>query len=514
MAAEPAPVYDPFAEARESYDCIEAYLVSKEAQNLTHSELERKIEKSGRELMRRLLQAHLEVRGPGEAVGPVEGSDGVVRDKERLHKRGLETIFGEVEVKRLGYGAEGNESLHPLDAELNLPRELYSHQVRRRVAEEAARGSFDSVVEELNKTTGAKVGKRQVEELVGRAAQDFEAFYEQEQVAARCEGTSGTILVISTDGKGVVMRREDLREATRKRAEATRHKLQQRLTRGEKRNSKRMATVAAVYTIAPHVRKPEDVIQVMAPHNEREGSARPRPEDKRVWASLQRTPEEVIEEAIREARSRDRDVQKQWVGLVDGSWNQLKMVQRLFRRFGVATTIILDFIHVAERVWKAGRVLKGEANPELDRWVSERLLEILRGRSGYVAGGIRRSATLQGLKGRDREAVDKCADYLLKNRKYLHYDKYLAKGFPIATGVIEGACRYLIKDRMDITGARWSMAGAEAVLKLRALWSSGDFDDYWRFHELQEHDRNHAGRYADGKVVPVAGNRPALTLLK
>lgn len=514
MSAQPLPVLDGFAEAREEYDCMEAYLVSKEARSLTHSELEREIEKRGRELMRRLLEAHLEIRGPGEAVGPVEGSDGVVRDEERLHKRGLETIFGEVEVKRLGYGAEGSQSLHPLDADLNLPAELYSHQVRRRVAEQAAKGSFDSVVEELSKTTGAKVGKRQVEEMTARGAQDFEAFYEEGQVAVRSVGAAGSILVISTDGKGVVMRRQDLREATRKRAEATNHKLKTRLTRGEKANAKRMATVAAVYTIAPFVRKPEDIVQVMAPHNQREKATRPRPEGKRVWASLERSPEEVIEEAIREARTRDPEMQKEWVGLVDGSWNQLKMVRRLFRRHGVRVRIILDFIHVAERVWKAGRALKGEASPELDRWVSDRLLEILRGRSGYVAGGIRRSGTLHGLSGQARESVDKCADYLLKNRKYLEYDEYLAKGWPIATGVIEGACRHLIKDRMDITGARWSMAGAEAVIKLRALWSSGDFDDYWRFHERQEYQRNHASRYADGRVVPVAGNRPALRRVK
>ena len=137
------------------------------------------------------------------------------------------------------------------------------------------------------------------------------------------------------------------------------------------------------------------------------------------------------------------------------------------------------------------------------------------GRSGYVAGGIRRSATRRGLEGKAREAVDRCANYLLKNAGYLKYDTYLAKGFPIATGVIEGACRYLVKDRMEVTGARWSLAGAEAVLRLRALQASGDFDAYWHFHERQESLRNHAERYAEGKVVPVRGpKRPHLKRVK
>jgi hypothetical protein len=499
---------EPFAEAREQFRKMEAYLVSKDARRLTHSELERELEQQGRELMRLLFQAHLDVRGPGEAVGPVEGSDGVAREQERLHERGLETVFGDVDVQRVGYGAEGADSLHPLDADLNLAPEVYSHEVRRRVAEEAARGSFDEGVKHLSETTGAQVGKRQVEELTARAAQDFDAFYAARQAAAKGSTTSGAILVITADGKGVVMRREDLREATRKKAEGTKHKLLTRLSRGEKRNAKRMATVAAVYTIAPHVRQPEEVVRVLAPHHERDGPNRPRPENKRVWASLEKPPEAVIKEAIREARSRDPEGMKRWVVLVDGSRSQLDLLRKLFRRYGVfAPLIVLDFVHVVEYVWKAGTALHGEGNSKLDAWVSEHLLGMLRGRAGHVAAGIRRSATLRGLDPNARDAVDRCADYLLNHTQYLHYDKYLALGLPIATGVIEGACRHLVKDRMDLTGARWSLAGAEAVLRLRALRSSGDLDAYWRFHEHHEYLRNHAARYAGGKVIPVRGSQ-------
>jgi len=116
---------------------------------------------------------------------------------------------------------------------------------------------------------------------------------------------------------------------------------------------------------------------------------------------------------------------------------------------------------------------------------------------------MRRSATLHGLDEEARQRVDDCADYLLKYKPYLHYDLYLKMGLPIATGVIEGACRYLVKDRMDRTGARWSLKGAEAVLRLRALRTSGDFDAYWRFHEEQEYLRNHVALYAGGKVAPI-----------
>jgi hypothetical protein len=513
VAACPAPTAAPFAAARTTFGALEAFLESQAAGRLTHSELERELEQRGRELLRQLLQAHLATRGPGEAAGPVTGADRVAREQPRLHARGLETVFGEVQVERVGYGAAGVASLHPLDADLNLPPELYSLEVRRRGAEEAAKSAFDEVVHLVRTTTGAQVGKRQIEELVGRAAQDFEAFY-----AARADyrpaAETGPILVLTADGKGVVMRHADLREATRKEAARTRPKMRHRRSRGEKRHAKRLATVAAVYTIAPYVRTPEAVLGGLAPKHGREPPDRPRPECKRVWASLAQEPDEVLREAFREARRRDPDGQKRWVALVDGNETQLGILHGLFRREGYHAWIVLDFLHVAERVWKAGRDFHPEDSEDLEAWVTVRLLATLRGRASYVAAGMRRSATRQGLAPEAREGVDGCANYLLKYAPYLRYDRYLAEGVPIGTGVIEGACRHLVKDRMDRTGARWSLAGAEAVLRLRALRSSGDFAAYWRFHEEPEYRRHHVAQYADGQVVPIRGRQRHLKRVK
>ena len=102
-----------------------------------------------------------------------------------------------------------------------------------------------------------------------------------------------------------------------------------------------------------------------------------------------------------------------------------------------------------------------------------------------------------------RKPADDCADYLLKYAAYLQYEEALKRGVPIATGVIEGACGYLVEARLNRSGARWSLTGAEAVLRLRALRASGDFDKYWEFHEQQEYQRNHAAKYADHHVPDV-----------
>ena len=152
---------------------------------------------------------------------------------------------------------------------------------------------------------------------------------------------------------------------------------------------------------------------------------------------------------------------------------------------------MLDIIHVLDYLWKAGRAFHAEASQELEHWVLERLQRILRGDAGQVAGGMRRSASKRRLPEEKRKPVDTCADYLLDHKRYLHYDKYLAAGLPIGSGVIEGTARHLVGDRMGLTGARWRLTSGEAVLRLRALRTSQDFDDYWHFHEACEHERNH-----------------------
>lgn len=498
--AELSPLEQAYDQARENFEHIVGYLDSREASSMTHSELERELENKGRELMRILLQEHLDNRGPGQCDQTVEGADGVERSRVRLQERKLETVFGTVSVERAGYGRQGAESLHPLDAELNLPDERYSLELRRRVAEEAAKSSFDETLESISKNTGSHVPKRQIEELVMRSARDFDAFYQTRHGACGEGQDAGSVLVTSVDGKGVTMRTRDLREQTRKAAAARAHKMGTRLSKGEKKNAKRMATVATVYTIAPFVRTPEELVGENGAS--RAGPPRPRPEQKRVWASIEKTPEEVIEESLAEARYRDPAHEKSWVALVDGNKSQIRILRRIAKKNALDLTIIVDLIHVIEYLWDAGRAFHPASGPELESWVEYRLLEILRGKAGLMAGGMRRSATLRALSPKAREPVDICARYLLNHSPYLHYDRYLAQGLPIATGVIEGACRHLVKDRMAVTGARWTLTGAEAVLRLRALRSSRDFDEYWAFHEAREYERTHQALYANGIVPP------------
>jgi hypothetical protein len=350
--------------------------------------------------------------------------------------------------------------------------------------------------------TAAHVPKRQAEELVSKAACDFDDFYTTSKPDIAPDQTSD-LLVLSFDQKGVVLLTRDLREATRKAAQQRANKFETRHAKGEPHGRKRMATVAAVYTVAPYVRTPEQIIAGLRHIRDNSAPPRPRPEYKRVWARLDKTLAEVVADGFAEAESRDPERRKRWLVLIDGDPDLEALVRAEARGRGVAITIVLDFIHALQYVWRASLAFFAEGDAERETWVLERLQMILQGRASDVVAGMTRSATLRGLTKKQRKPVDKCAKYLLKRTDLTRYDELLALGAPIATGVIEGACRHLICDRLDITGARWTLARAEAVLKLRALVSSDDFDEYWAFHEHAEWRRNHASHYADHRPPSV-----------
>jgi len=461
---------------------MEEHLRSDGAFTSDLAKLERYVAEEGRELERRLLQAHLDLRAAREQPVDVRGADGIRRSARRVRPRVLLTIVGEVIVRRWAYEANGVEELHPADAALNLPTDRYS---------------FDEVVEQTKKILGVAVPKRQIEELTMRASRDFTTFYATRAVEA--EDTTA-LLVMGFDAKGVVMRHEDLREATKKAAERSQRKLQTRLIRGEKRNRKRMAQVATIYTIDPWERTPADIMHDLRPVRSA-AIRRPRQVNKRVWASLEVEPGEVIEEAFAEGLRRDPGRKRQWVVLVDGNKDQLRLAKMAAKKVGVEMTIILDLIHVIEYFWKAAHRFHKAGTTAAEQWVNQRLLALLEGRgAGAFAQDLRRWATRRELDEDQQKVVTDCIRYLLNNRRLLHYDRALTAGLPIATGVIEGACRHLVADRLDTTGPGWSLRGAEAVLRLRALRSSGDFEEYWAFHLGCEYARNHEARYADKQV--------------
>src|SRR5512135_688938 len=197
-----------------------------------------------------------------------------------------------------------------------------------------------------------------------------------------------------------------------------------------------------------------------------------------------------------EAQRRDPGHRRTWVALVDGNSHQIQRINYEAKKRGVKVTIVCDFVHVRQYLWGAASCLHPDSDPTaLERWVHQQAIRVLQGHATKVTGQIRRQATNAGLDPARRKPADDAAGYLTTLAPYLDYPTALQSGWPIATGIVEGACRHLVKDRMDITGARWGLAGAEAVLKLRALKANDDLDTYWQYHLNQEHHHVHKARY-------------------
>jgi hypothetical protein len=196
---------DAFAASRELFETVLGWLAGQQAAGMEHGELEARLQADAREVFRQLFQDHLDLRAVREQrIEDVVDADQVAHPSaEPGHTRGLATVFGQVRVTRIAYRARGQANLHPADGKLNLPDEEYSHGLRRLAAVESSRGSFDGAVEAIERGTGQQVGKRQVEQLARRSAIDSDGFYCERQPPA---GSSGDPLVLSCDGKGVVMR--------------------------------------------------------------------------------------------------------------------------------------------------------------------------------------------------------------------------------------------------------------------------------------------------------------------
>jgi hypothetical protein len=463
---------------------LQSWLASGSALELPLHEIECLQQEKGREVQRLLLQAHLRQRGNGD-VGPalhLHQQDGkLLYSHRRLGTRSLTTVFGTVELVRMGYSRPGVPGIFPLDRALTLPARSFSYQLQRRLVKAAVQNPFLDSVQTIADLTGVSVSKRSLEQILPDAAQDFDAFYRQRSP----EPTTGSILVAAVDCKGIPMVKPPGAQPA------------PRLSKGRKTNKKRMATVAAVFTRAPWIRTPQQVVESLfrlSRPTPDDAPAPPRPENKRVWASLLKGKTAVIQEVAEEMQRRDPSASKTRVALTDG---ERALQIRVDGRLNV--TLILDLMHALEKLWKAAYVFHAEASLEADLWVLDRSLRILSGDVGQAVKGLRQSITKRGLSGAKRKTLEGVADYLYRNRTRMRYDEYLANGWPIASGPVEGACKHLIKDRMERSGMRWTEQMAEAIVQLRAIYLSGDFDQYWQFHIDEDQKRLYPAPWS---VVP------------
>ena len=432
------PLDDPFAVSQAMFTALAAELAGPAAAGMTAFELEELVGERGREVLLRLLQDHYDLRGIREEQqaranpAPAAGPDGITRTwLETGHRRALATLFGTVTVTRCTRRKPGAPNWHPADAALSLPAGRHSHSLAMLAALEAACGSFDAAHAAITRRCGPVMGKRQLEESVVRAAADVPSFYAA-RIPQPCK--SSTLLIMSADCKGIVMRPGGLRAATAK-AAARLGKMRTRLSSGEKPNRKRMACLVTVYDAGPARRRPHDVI---APPGGRHGGRAPRPGPKArakwLTGSVQRDPGEVIAAAFDEAEARDPQHLRTRVVLVDGAEHQLDLIRAEAARRGVTINVVIDIIHVLEYIWGASWCFHEAGDPAAEDWVAVKALAVLAGDSARAAREITAEADAAGLNGSRRTGADACVRYLGNKHDYLRYDQALAAGGPSRPG--------------------------------------------------------------------------------
>jgi len=436
------------------------------------------------------MKLYFAQRGTGDLGAAVTRADGMLLPREaQLRARDYFSLFGKFAVPRTCFRTPGEPGIFPLDAQVNFPERCYSYFLQEWMTLFEVEHPFQESAGLFEQLFDLEVAESVLMEVAKEAPQDYESFYAQQPVPH--EETQGEFLVVSFDGKGVPMIK----------AEAT--KLTAKLGTGEKRQKKKEALVGVSYTVDAKLRSPEALAELLVDpeaaraRRQREGARddAPRAQQVRRVASLVRTKQAVMELIKADAERRDPAHRKPLVVLLDGALGLWNLAPKLFKPWK-RMTCILDIMHVVGYLWSAANALFGEGSKDGTRWVQAKLTEILRGRVGYVIGGLRQILTKQRLRKSVRETLEKVITFFHNHRRWMQYDVYLAAGLPVGTGVVESACGSVVKHRMEGEGKRWSLAGAEAILALRSLKKSHDNDlrDYWRFRARQVRVRLYGGK--------------------
>ena len=368
----------------------------------------------------------------------------------------------------------------PLDALLVLPDSEFSYVLQDWDQGLCVQNSYGESQATIQRILRLGQSVLSLEQMNSQMASAVEPFWAQQPTAAEPEGP---ILVLTADGKGVPVRRKDGG------AQPVRRK------KGQKANPKREACVGGVYTIAPFVRRAEEVVDEILRDKCR--ARRPQPQNKKLHAELTRVIEgretsgkdRIFGWFAEQIRGRNAGGDKPMIAVCDGDRALWEKVKALMQTVGLPLLCVLDIFHVLERLWLAAHCFHPEGSAEAKAFVAQRLRRVLEGDVGYVIGGLQQMGTKHPLQNSKRQRLAKVITYLENNRSYMRYDVCLAQGYPIGSGVAEGACRHLVKDRMEGTGMRWTVPGAQAMLHLRAVYLNGRWDEFIEHHVETEQDR-------------------------
>ncbi len=457
-------------ETRKKFEALLSSVMEEPEEKTAHA-VESNLLKGILALGRQLLMLFFTLRNEKASREKVETVQGqklpYYQDRCRIYY----SVFGKVQVWRPYFYKVGVGSMVPLDAQLGLGTGSYSDLWRQMHERLSVYVSYEKAGELLGQLLGHNLSNRPIQKSVIEDSSDVKAFYEQ--LAPAETEPEATILVAQGDGKGVPMRQ--LTDSAKK----------ARLGKGEKRSRKKEAVVTTTYTIEPNARTGKMVADSLVDNKqvENEGHKPPRPCNKRVWATLE-GKQEAIARLKQQTDKLDNPHIIHRVCLCDGDQSLQTQLTTQLPDF----TLVLDIIHLLEYLWKVANALWPH-DSQRQPWVKQQLLHLLNGEPDTVLTHLDSLSNTFTCGSPQHNALSKTAGYITRNRPYIDYHLYLQRGWPIASGAIEGACRHLVKDRMELSGMRWCRASAESMLALRAVSENGDWDAYHTFHQYHRQQR-------------------------
>lgn len=442
---------------------------------------------------RTLLGEFFESVGPGDRGQTLTLESGqTVKRLAQEQNRRLLTVFGEFTLRRFVYGTRPGQKIEvvPTDQRLQLPDGEVSYLLQDWNQMLCVDQAFGTAATTLKAILGLGQSVDTLEHGNRQMAEAAPAFREAQP--APDPAGEGELLVATEDNKGVPM----VRPAESAPVGAHRKK-------GEKANKKQMACIGCVYTVDRHVRTPEALVAALFRDPDCHRGDAPEACQKRYWAELTREvagelvrAQDEVFQHMRDEVSQRRQPDQILVHLSDGQAS-LEADRGKYLPRDKNTVDILDLMHVNPRLWEAAHLFHPEGSDEATAFVREKLLQVLKGKARQVIADLREKGV--GLRGARRTRMRRLCKFMEKNLHRMRYHKYLREGYPIATGVIEGACRHVIKDRMERAGMRWKIPGAEAMLELRTIHTNGDWDQF-QMHRIEQENRRlypHAGAFAD-----------------
>jgi hypothetical protein len=462
-------------DVRKEFEMLLDFVTGEQAHLATADQIERGLFKLLLAMGAKLLLLFFVIRSDACSRDPIQSAIGAILPYERETKRIYYSIFGKLPLYRPYFYKKGVGAETPLDAALGLGEDRYSDLLREVSDYLGVYNVYHKTGDILARLLGLKLSTGAIESNIADDAADVESYYAQKPPPKPAE--EAEILVVQADGKGIPMVLQEPAEP------------QARLGKGQKRGRKKEAMVTSVYTIAAHIRTPQAVVASFFQHNSTETACpqnptRYRPQHKHIWATLA-GKDAALERLAQQVAGREGEHIVDRVALCDGFEPLQTRMTKQFPDF----TLILDFIHANEYLWDVANALLGEQNPQRLAWMAEYTLKILSSQTKAVIATFQQMAQDKQYSAKQRSQLEKTATYFQRNLPYMDYDTYLKRGWPIASGVIEGACRHFVKDRCELSGMRWTQTGVENLLRLRAVTENGDWDEYHQFRKHQRHTR-------------------------